>query len=300
MRKLFILLAFLAALGISSPAQAQSEKHLSSVMVEILPEYDQPKVLVIYRFSLPSGTTLPTTFDLRIPSQAEVWAVATVNPVDSTLKDAPYNRSVNGTWATLTITASALNLQVEYYEALVKDGTSRHITYEWVGDYLVDSFVIVFQQPPGATNLVTNPALTNNGSDQSGSVFYQSPTQRLIVGQTYSLTADYQKANDTLTTTGLAVQPSQPLNNITPGRVTMNGILPWVLAGIGGALIVVAIIYGLNMWKTGTRNPVSRKHHMQSRQAIPTGEIYCGQCGKRAQAGDVFCRTCGMRLPKEE
>jgi hypothetical protein len=301
MRKLLTILVILLTLWITIPAHAQNSKHLSSVKVEISPEYDQPKVLVIYRISLPTGTTLPTNLDLRIPSQAEVWAVATVNPTDSRLQTAPYDRSVNGSLATLTITATSLNIQVEYYEALVKDGITRHITYDWTGDYSVDAFSVMFQQPVGATDLTTNPILVNSGVDQSGSVIYQSTPQALETGQTYTLTADYQKVTDSLSTTGLAVQPAQPLNSSTSGRVTMISILPWILAGIGAALIAVAIVYGINLGKGGTRRTAGpRKRHIQPRQASSTGEVYCVQCGKRAQTGDVFCRTCGTRLPKED
>jgi hypothetical protein len=310
MRKLLIILLFLIALGVNIPVVAQSSNHLDAVLVEILPEYDQPKVLVISRLSLVAGTTLPVTFKLRIPSQAEVWAVASVNPVDSQLQDIPYDRSANGLWATLTITVNSLNVQVEYYEPLVKNGTTRHIVYEWAGDYVVDSFTVVFQQPIGATGFITNPNLTESSVDQSGSVFYQSTPQALDAGQTYTLSADYQKATDALSTTGLVVNPAQPLDSNTPGRVTFNNILsqikaglmiPWVSIGIVCILIVGGIVLGYYLSKNNSiRSPKSRKHHTTMNQAPKIVDIYCSQCGKRAQLGDVFCRTCGTRLPKSE
>ena len=301
MRKCFTVLAVMVILWVSIPAQAQSETRLSSVNVEILPEYDQPKVLVIYRISLPPETLIPVTLDLRVPAQVEVFAVAYVNPENSNLLNAQYDRSVKGSWATLTITSNSLSVQVEYYDALVKNGTARHVVFEWAGNYAVDAFTIVFQQPAGATDLTINPILPNSSIDQAGLTYYQSATQPLAGGQSYTLTVDYSKATDTLSTTGLPVQPTQPLNSSTPGRVTLNSILPLVLAGIGGALIVVGIVGGLYMWENGRHRPsVSRKRHTQPRQTSETGEVYCYQCGKRAQPGDVFCRICGTRLRKEE
>jgi hypothetical protein len=81
----------------------------------------------------------------------------------------------------------------------------------------------------------------------------------------------------------------------------MNAVLPWVLAGLGGALIIIGIVGGFYMWKNGTRRPgAKRKRHGQLQQESESEEIYCHQCGKRAQPGDVFCRTCGMRLQKDE
>jgi len=298
-RKCFTVLAVLMALWVSFPAQAQSETRLSSVNVEIWPEYDQPAVLVICHISFPPDATLPATINLRVPAQAEVFAVAVADST-SGLLNTPYDRIVQGLWATLKITANSKDLQVEYYDALVKNGTARHITYEWAGDYTVDSFAVSLQQPIGATDLVSDPTLTKSSVGQDGFVYYQPTPQPLAAGQSFTLTADYQKATDALSTTGLPVQPTQPLNGSTPGRVTMSSILPWVLAGIGGALVMVGMVGGLYMWKSGTRRlSVSSKRYAQPQQTSETSEVYCYQCGKRAQPGDVYCRTCGMRLKAE-
>ena len=300
MRKGFAVLAVLLAFWVSFSAQAQSGMHLSSVSVEILPEYDQPAVLVIYRISLSPEATLPAILALRVPAKAEVFAVAASDRT-SGLLNAPYDRTVEGSWASLKITANSRDVQVEYYEALVKNGTARHIVYEWTGDYLVDAFAVSLQQPLDATDMVTNPILTKSSLSQDGFIYFRSTPQPMAAGQSFTLTADYQKATDSLSTTGLPVQPTQPLDTSTTGRVTMSGILPLVLAGIGGALVVVGIVGGLYIWRNGTRRTSSsRKRHAQPQPTNGTKDVYCSHCGKRAQPGDVFCRTCGMRLKKED
>jgi hypothetical protein len=300
MRKWFIVLAVLMAVWITFPVRAQSEVRLRSVTVDVWPEYDQPAVLVIYHISLSTDTKLPATLNLRIPAPAEVFAVAVADTTKGLL-NAPYDRSVQGSWATLKITVNSRDVQVEYYDTLIKNGTARHIVYEWAGDYAVEAFAIALQQPVGATEMVTEPALAKSSVGQDGFVYYQSAPLALTTGQAFTLTADYQKATDALSTTGLPVQPTQPLNGNTPGQVTMSGALPWILAGVGGALLVVGIVGGFYMWKNGTRrSSASRKRHSQPQQVSEGDAIYCHQCGKRAQQGDVFCRTCGMRLQKDE
>jgi hypothetical protein len=160
MRKCFTVLVVLVAFWISFPAQAQTETHLSSVSVEIWPEYDQPAVLVICHITLSADETLPANLNLRVPAKAEVYAVA-VSDATGSLLNTPYDRTVQGSWASLKITASSRDVQVEYYEDLVKNGTTRHIVYEWAGDYVVDAFAVALQQPLDATDMVTNPVLTN-------------------------------------------------------------------------------------------------------------------------------------------
>ncbi len=300
MRKWVYVLAILAAVCFTIPAGGQSGVTLSSVSVDIWPEYDQPAVLVIYHLSISASTTLPVSLSLHLPAQAEVFAVANSDPTTG-LVNAPYDRTVEGSQATLTLTANSKDVQVEYYDKLVKNGTARHIVYEWAGDYAVDSFAVALQQPVGATDMVTNPVLQQNAVAQDGFVYFQSGSQPLAAGQKYNLTADYNKVTDALSTTGLPVQPTQPLTTSTPGRVTMSAVLPWVLGGVGGVLIIFGIVGGIYMWRNGTRRAsAGRKRHAQAQQNSDSEEIYCHQCGKRAQPGDVFCRTCGMRLEKDE
>jgi len=300
MRKWFTLLIVLGVFCLSFPAKAQSDLHLSSVTVDIWPEYDRPSVLVIYHLTLSSNMTLPTTISLRIPAQAEVFAVAVTDPAKG-LINTPYDRTLQGSWTLLSITASTSEIQVEYYDALVKNGSGRHIVYEWAGDYAVDAFAVALQQPVSATGLVTAPALINSGVGQDGFVYYQSAPQALSMQQSFTLTIDYQKATDSLSITGLPVQPTQPLSASTPGRITMISVLPWILAGAGLVLIAFGFVGGLYLWKNGTRcTPATRKRHLQPQQAIENEDVYCYQCGKRAQPGDVFCRICGVRLQKDE
>jgi hypothetical protein len=299
MRKLIAIVVLLVAFWISFPVQAQSDLHLKSVTVDIWPEYDRPAVLVIYHLVLPSDAKFPVTLHLRIPAQAEVFAIAVNDPVKGLL-NTPYDRIVQGSWAELTITSSLADVQVEYYDVLNKNGTSRHIVFNWAGDYATDDFSMVFQQPVGASDLAIVPALASTGVNQDGFTYYKSASQVLTAGQSITLTADYQKPTDDLSTTGLPVQPTQPISGTTPGRITMSALVPWLLAGAGVILLAIGTVGGLYLWKNGTRRgSVTRKHRSQPKPEIETEEIYCHHCGKRAQAGDVFCRTCGIRLQKE-
>jgi hypothetical protein len=300
MRKALVLLSVLLAIGMAIPAYAQQTETLSTVNVEIWPEYDQPSVLIIYHILLTSTTPLPATINLRIPSGAEVTAVAVSDPVKGLL-NAPYDRVMQGEWAGLQITANLRDIQVEYYEPLTKNGASRHIVYQWPGDYAVQGFKVTLQQPTGATGLVTDPSLVKSITSQDGFVYYISALQPLKSGQIYTLSIDYQKATDTLSTTGLTVQPVQPLSSNTPGRTTLAGLMPWVLGVLGAILVVVGILGIIFIWRSGTRRTrSSHQHHPQPDIAEENNQVYCSKCGKRAQPGDVFCRTCGTRIQTEE
>ena len=296
MRKLMFMLLLLFLLLVPIPVQAQSDIHLSLVSVDIWPEYDQPAVLMIYRITLASGTILPTSLSVRIPSGVQINAVAVLDP-SLGLINAPYDNTVQGQWSVLTITTNSLQVQVEFYEPLVKNGSVRHIVFEWAGNYAVDKLEANFLQPFGADSVSINftPAISSPGQD--GLTNYHIQKANLAVGQPFTLKIDYQRQTDDLSISSLPVHAGSTPGPDTQGRVSMTGVLPWLMAGIGVLLIVAGIAWFV-AWQGGGQGSSRGRKHIPQRIESEDKSIYCSQCGKRAQPGDVFCRTCGTRLKR--
>ena len=206
------------------------------------------------------------------------------------LVNAPYDNTVQGQWSVLTITANSLQVQVEYYMPLVKNGSMRHIVFEWAGDYAVDKLDANFLRPMGADNVSISLMPIDTGPGQDGLTNYHVQKAGLAAGQSFTLTIDYQRNTDNLSISSLPVQAVSTPGPGTPGRVSVTGILPFVL---------VAGLVGFVVWQRGSRGPATGRRHVSPPKDGNDEFIYCQQCGKRAQAGDVFCRTCGTRLRKE-
>lgn len=298
MRRVLALLALVFFLS-ATPAQAQGGVHISAVRVDLWPEFDRQAVLVILHVMLAPETSLPATVEVKIPAQAEIHAVAVVNPGKG-LFDENYESSVLGKWNTLTITATQLEVQVEYYDVLVKDGKTRHIAFEWPAGSAVDSLAVAFQNPTGATNLVMTPAAVQTQRDQYNLINYITAPVTLSARDSFKLTVQYDKPNDDLSVAGQPVQPSQPLGE-TNGRVAWSDVLPWVVGGLGLGLIVVGLVVLYSFLRgTEPRRKQRLRHPRRAAQAGTTPDenaaVYCHECGHRSQPGDTFCRTCGARL----
>ncbi|MFN2216194.1 MAG: zinc ribbon domain-containing protein [Anaerolineales bacterium] len=292
MRKLFLIIVILFLGFIPVSVRAQTDIHFSSVNVQIWPDYDQPNVLVIYHYVLADDVSLPATVDLLVPIQASVNAVAT-SDASGGLLTADYSRTVDGDWAVLTTTTDSQNIQVEYYDNYLLEGQTHLYSYTYKGSYAVDMFIATVQQPVNATNLTFSPDLGDITTATDGMTYYSSQITSLAADQTYSLSIQYDKADDILSASQLSVQPSAPLDN--SGK-TWTDYLPWIVGILGGLLVIGGLIFGLySRNKVGERSPSSlRKRHKASNEVV--GDSYCPQCGKRSQPGDVFCRTCGSRL----
>ncbi len=305
MRKWFFILALTALFFLPIEAGAKTEVKLSSVSVQLWPEFDKPSMLVIYEIALSEDTALPLDLDFRMPADGTLHVIA-VGSTPETVSDTGivYEVDEGSLWTTVSIkSVSQRVIRIEYYDNLEKQGNARHYLYRWPSDYAVDSFAIRFQMPVDASELQTVPALNTSFAGDFGLTYYAEDFGSLPAGQAFTLEVDYQKTTDTLSVSGPNIQPAENLTN-APGRVTLAKYVPWVLGGLGILLILFGLAGGLVYWQGRLRGPSTeaRKHHAPRREANgeQSGAIYCHQCGRRAQPGDVFCRACGTRMRRGE
>ena len=256
MRKLILVLALAILMLAPIPVAAQNPVQLSSVSVDIWPEYDQPSVLIIMRISLASTTVLPVSLSIRIPSDGQINAVAVLDSSNG-LINSPYDSSSEGKWRMVNITTNSLQVQIEYYKPLIRAGSERQIVFEWPGGYAVDQLDVNFLRPFGADNvsLSREPVSTNPGQD--GLTNYLIQATKLAQNEPFSLTIDYTRQSDDLSISSQPVQAASAPGVDTPGRISMTGIIPWLLAGIGVLLIAAGVIWFV-AWQ--------RKGHVSIRQ----------------------------------
>ena len=299
------LIALLATLVLMFPAAANAQTALTlpSAEVDLWPEYDRPDMLVIYHLTLPSSVSLPYEMTVRIPSTANLNAIAARQP-DNTLFNIPSTPQADGNWSLINFRATTPEVQVEYYDpGLQKNGADRHFVYNWPGDYAVDSLVIQVQQPVNATNMQISPSLGESHTGSDGLTYYSADQGAMKVGQSFTVTLDYKKSDDTLSGPTVQVQSSTPLSTTPNSRFSWTSLLPWVLGVLGVLLIVGG---GAWYWWTGREKSTSTSRRTRRKPAASEpdapkvdsggGFIYCHNCGKRANPGDRFCRTCGTAL----
>jgi hypothetical protein len=317
MLKWFLSFLFLAALLIASPAYSQDMSRLSVLEVDLWPEYDRPSVLVIYHITLPPETTLPTVMTFRLPAAAgEPNAVAAQQP-NGQLFSVDYQIQINGEWELVTFTATLPEIQMEYYDpGLQKDGSQNSYTYNWPGDYDVDQMVVQTQLPVSATDMQITPGPVTQQTGGDGMSYYIKEIGSVAKDQSFSIDITYQKASNQLSVETLQVQPSAPLSPTGTWRDKLRAAMPWMFPESGSAyqilpwilgLLALVLIFGGGYWywRSGRQEQTPKRHRSRASRpdaeepAVAAGDIYCYQCGKRANPGDSFCRSCGTRLRVE-
>ena len=292
MRKHFMIIFLLVTL-IASPAYAQNIVSLKSLNVQLWSEYDQPSVLVIYSFEVSDDTQIPTSIDIRVPRDGNITAVAFASEGSLLLADYT-NNPADANWQSITVfITERTTYVVEYYQPLERNGDKRSFAYQWTGDHPVENFDVEVRVPEDSTDVKTSPAipLVRDNVFLSGGAMLNTMDE----GEGYQLTLEYSRSSDTPSVpppTGQAVEPLQPVDANTDGRVTLDN-LPYVLGGFGAILIVAALFYFLRSGSPGKqRKPRQRRPKSQS----TSSQTYCHECGARAHQGDRFCRICGSKL----
>lgn len=302
-KKFTVILAVCLAILIS-PIYSHAQEHitLSSLEVNLWPEFDQPAMLVIYFATLSPEVTLPVEVTLRMPAHVDTPNAVANGPTTGAVGDIFYTRQMTGQGTFITFTATMPVIQFEYYDPdLIKPGGQRHYQYIWPGDYAVESFSMRVQQPIGATDFRISPAISTEFQGGDGLVYHNLDVGSLQPSDTFQISLDYTKQTDTLTYESFQIQPSGPIPS-DPSSALPLQYLPWVLGFLGIVLITAAGLWYWQSSRSAVTEPTRKRHKPIRKDVDEVTEsisIYCSQCGKRAHTGDRFCRSCGSRLRKE-
>ncbi|MGH2618946.1 MAG: zinc ribbon domain-containing protein [Anaerolineales bacterium] len=266
---------------------------LQRLEVALWPEFDRAATLVIYRFQLSLNSVLPAVVELPIPASVGEPNAVAWQDADQTLFDAAYTLEDAGEWAIVRIELEQSRIgQLEYYSDLeIVDGL-RRFRFDWPGGVEIGTLAYEVQLPVTAEELTVSPAPDRQGSGPFGLTYHFAELGPQLSGVGWAIELSYRKADAILT-----VEALQPLGEPAPatsGSSDASALLPWVLGGLGLAVIVGGIVYYL---RSRPAPPAPRRRRSApSQPTIEASAIFCHQCGSKAQVSDRFCRNCGTRL----
>lgn len=294
MSRVLFLLAILLLL-FPVPVQAQSPVTVTTLNIDIWPEYDQPGVLVIYHATLAPSVRLPAEVVLRVPAAAGGPSAVAEQNADGLFTVNFREVSRDTEWLTIAFSVAFPQFQMEFYDpSLAREGNLRSYDFRWPGDLGVDNLNINVQQPRTATALALQPSSGTPNTGADGLTYLSVPVGAVKPGDTFTLTLSYQKDNEELTRS----EPFQQVTPVLPANQTLNTptlpeAAPWIMGGIGILLIVLAIA-----WYLHTANKPAPPSRARPAGEKPGPARFCHQCGEPAGEGDVFCRSCGTKLRK--
>ena len=300
MRKWLLVFIMGAIFVFPSLASAQNKVAIQSINVSLWPEYDKAEMLVINFITLPASTVFPVQLDMRVSADAVLNTVAVGKSGNSVSdQNVKYTTKKDGEWLVVSVTATGPAVQLEYYDPnLKKDGDLRSYSYRWLSNYDVAGFRAILQEPFDAAEFKSSLTLQDDGIHPDKMQYYSSDVGAVPAGKEFTFDVSYKKSTDALSISRLDIQPVVVDEN-TPGRVSLNNFLPYIIGGVGVILIVGGLVYYRQTGRSGSKKS-RRRQHVRADSEESTSDVYCAQCGTRAHSGDRFCRVCGSRIRQQD
>ena len=300
MRALRQALALAALLWGIWPAAgwAQTPPSVEQVMVSLWPEFDRAEVLVIYRLRLAADTALPVQVGIPLPPAVTNLNAVATRSQDGSLVNASYTQPTSGESNLVLVDSDSLEIQVEFYAPLERNGDQRSFTFLWPGGLKSAAFLFEVQEPAGATGLILVPASETQAPGEFGLVYHHVDVGPIEASATPSVAITYSRTTDQLTSEFLLQETPlgtpESLGGRTPDLVSY---LPWALLVLGLILLAGGGIYYV---RTTQRSRPSRPRHRRAASEddspMDASPVYCHNCGAHASASDRFCRQCGTPL----
>lgn len=293
-------LAAVALLLQGTAVSAQTEEEgmrVEGMSVSILPEYDDPSVLVMAQGDF-AGDFTPQEVEFVLPLGAEVTQACGLTQPDQEHLCQPYILSQEGDSMILRYTLPLPTFFFEYYYDPVEDPAApRNVEYLFQPTYPVDSLLVEVQEPLGAADFTLEPSSQQVFSDDQGFRYFYYDYEALTPDEPVSLDISYLK-NDANTSvepraqTGAAGIPTEDdggLNRVFLVVVSLGviGLLAFLAFGRrAGQMATAAVSPGT----AGGRKATTRAAAPAS---APSGGGFCFECGHQLQTSHRFCPSCG-------
>jgi hypothetical protein len=169
-----LLAVFLALFQISEATAQENETQpaIQQMRVQVLPEYDDPRILVIAqgRLDIPEGSyNGPVTF--RIPAEAQINQMAVLDLELGGPQFQPFETQIDpddSAWMLVTYTLTNPHFFYEYYYPLPSSGSQKQFTFSLKSTVDIGALSIEIQQPLQADPFTLEPPSSTSRSDTAG------------------------------------------------------------------------------------------------------------------------------------
>ncbi|MHB1414777.1 MAG: zinc ribbon domain-containing protein [Chloroflexota bacterium] len=266
--------------------------------VSVWPEYDEPRVLVIYEGEFADAEPFPSEVSFRLPPGAEINQVCALTATNEHLCQM-YDLVRDDNGITLTYTLPVPRFFVEFYYNPIEGTGHRSIPYEFTPLSAVDSLTLEIQEPARAADFVLTPGSTATQQDASGFKYHTYNFANVAADAPVKVDIGYAKAD-----ANPSVPKQQGARADGPAGAGSSDNLG-LIAGFGVLAVFGAVGFAtFNLRRSRqTKRPEGRimtkpagvvpnpPPGSGARAATPV--LYCTSCGEHVGPVARFCPGCG-------
>ena len=274
------------------------EVHIQQMRVQVMPEFDDPRVLVIVQGRLAvSPDNLPVTVTFRLPERAQINQMATVNMQSAGTTMLPYETQSDPTdarWQLVTYSLDGAHFFYEYYYDPIIGGADKEFTYTLNSYHPVDDVSVEIQEPKAAEGFSTSPQAVTSRLDQTVRLnYHQIALGALGAGQEASISVNYRKVDPDPSLTWeqvMALQEGKRPPGAGGSVEASSGLqIPTeILIFVAGALLILLGAF------VGYRLRLGERADEEAGQEGP--DLFCRMCGITLKADASYCHQCGAMV----
>ncbi len=276
---------------------AQDAGRLTSMSIEVRPEFDQPNVLVIYYGELAAKDNLPQDVSVLLPKDAQLSATAYVNSTQDLINTDPATTKDTGDgYTNVTFKVPTTQFQVEFYYNPLQGSPDKTMDFVYKSEQAADQVQLQIQEPLKAENFTTVPASIVQTSSAHNFKYHVFDYSSVTAGQVINIHVSYRKTDPNPSMQYITPPTGSDTTSSSAASILPTTLVPAVLAvAFGLSLLALA---GFAMWRRRQNDlapleieaPAARR---RSRKSSGPVAGFCSQCGRAITADDNFCPRCG-------
>ncbi len=285
------------------PAQAQEPTglRLERAHVSVWPEYDDPRVLILYEGTFADDGGFPRVVEFPVPLGIDVNQAAGVTPDGRYLRQT-YQIVAQDGYALLRYELPIPTFFFEYYYDPLEGQTEKSFDWWLRTQYPISNLQIEVQRPQTASGFTVSPAADMVGTEPDGFEYHYVSRPSLGTDEEIKLHISYTKENP-----DPSVTRAPPM---TPAAPPAAAVAQPADQGRSGTVLLVGFLLAAGLLSAGgywyirqRRTEVAQEEDewqppRRPRRQRPRREemaAFCHQCGKGLRADDEYCANCGTK-----
>jgi hypothetical protein len=294
------LLVSLAAVPARAEGLVQDEEayevlKLKQLRVQVLSEYDDPRVLIIVQGRLDlTADVFPRRVSFRIPTGAQVNQMAYLNMGTGEVLAQPYDITPDPhsqDWSIVSYTLENAHFFYEYYINQIEGNVSKRFTFRLYPLHEIDKLHLEIQKPLAASDFDIEPKADYTRLDEVfGFTYYCYTLESVSQGEVIEIDIQYTKSCSAPSLARVDPDSLMDAGSFTAAHQNIQSssepeTLPaWVV------LLIGSVIAGGMFSFIWIKNTGSLADKLMS--LIP--KIHCcPNCSKKLIPGANYCHSCG-------
>lgn len=280
---------------------AASELRIQQLRIQVMPEFDDPRVLVIAQGRLIApDSAFPLAVTFRLPQGAQINQMAAMDMMTAGTRSQPFEVQPDPDderWSLVTYTLDNAHFFYEYYYNPLSGEPNRRFSFTLNNVLPIADLLLEVQQPLAAEDFALDPAPTGTRLDEAfGFTYHQFQAGNLSAGEGLEVAVSYTKTDPAPSLSaeqvmaGMQVASSaseMPSPKVASGQ--MDSSVPvWMFVLLGSATLagVVLVIWYRARMDSALLAPALEASRRQ----------FCFRCGTPLKGAARFCHSCGASV----